>query len=166
MTNDETIVALRQLAYLYLHDYVCAVERGDLYDHSSWVHDPEHWKASKSQVLLLLKKVGIDSVSFLRKVRQDAIGYSLEEVPDKYWVCWRDEEETGAVPEEFGFSWAEAEEMAEHFRAEDDGLEYFVGDENGQPVYPSRVEAMEILASDPPYAPAEQKVLAYYGVQQ
>lgn len=46
---------------------------------------------------------------------------------------------------EHGSSWHEMEEVACHYRNEDDGLMYYVGDKDGTPLGPDFKETVEAL---------------------
>jgi len=67
-------------------------------------------------------------------------------IASKFCVCWYDPitKEHGCEPGENNMDWAEADEVASHFRAEQNGLLYYVGDEYGDPAMPT---FEEIIAS-------------------
>ena len=73
----------------------------------------------------------------------------------KYFACWFDptDKTHGIVSPingiyESGDSWLEIEEIISYIRAEGDGLHYFVGDKDSNPVLPSFEEVVESLRID------------------
>lgn len=93
----------------------------------------------------------------------------MENTLSNFCVCWRDTHgdfvEQGVVHGETHMDWAEAEEVASYFRAEQDGLEYYVGHPNAVLARPPIEEAADILKylkEQSHISPAEYKVLSYW----
>lgn len=82
-----------------------------------------------------------------------------------YCVCWRDKDGYDIVLGEEGMdSWAEAEEVCDAYRADQDGLEYYVGYPEGTPAAPGMSEALDLIEDlriDGFISRAEHKMLEY-----
>ena len=87
---------------------------------------------------------------------------------NRFFVCWYDSTtgEHGIEAGENGYAWDEIDEVCSHFRAEDNGLDYYVGDVTSNPVLPTweeHKEAAELWTDQEPCAShiREAKLMAF-----